>query len=135
MTLKLYCDGGLNGKKNPSPEGVYWSVAMEKSNGEVVLLTERAKSFDHFTNNDAEYLALIEALGHAAVMADGHSHVVVHSDSQLIVNQFNGRWKITGDRLKGLCTHAQHCAEFLTKKLELAVIWVPRSESVRTMGH
>lgn len=133
MHVRLYCDGGNLGK-NPSV-GVYWSVAREHEDGRIELLTERATDMTRSTNNHAEYLALCDALSHAARI-EGMKKLSIHSDSQLIVNQFNGRWKIGSDDLRHLCASAQSSATFLIGGgVDLEVVWVRRQENVKRMGH
>lgn len=134
MHAKLYCDGGNLGK-NPSPEGVYWSVAREHDDGRIERLTERATSDRYQSNNCAEYLALHDALFHATKIP-GVTKLTVHSDSQLIVNQFNGRNKITGEELRTLCKAAQDAATYLINGgVQVEVIWVGRKENVKRLGH
>lgn len=134
MTLKLYVDGGVIGK-NPSVEGVYWSVGQEMPGGTTVLLKERVESREHSTNNEAEYLALLDAL-QCAMNAEPGTRVIIHSDSQLIVNQFNGKFTVGQPHLKVLCRAAQDAAEFLRQAgVEVEVVWVPRKENVKRLGH
>lgn len=135
--LKLYIDGGCIGK-NPSTVGVYWSVGREHPGGRIELLTARAEDRTRFTNNDAEYLALLDALEKATAItgAEGIRQVRIHCDSELIVNQFNGRYKIGEPRLKLLCQTARSAAEFLHQSgIEVELVWVPRAENVRRLGH
>jgi len=138
MTVKLYVDGGNLGA-NPSPLGVYWSVGREHADGSVELLTERQESASYTSNNHAEYLALIDALRHATTLSgqEAIERVVIHSDSQLIVNQFNGKWTINDPLLRELCTAAHRGAEFLITGLgvDVEVTWVRRAENVKRLGH
>jgi ribonuclease HI len=135
MHVKLFCDGGMNGKVNPCPDGVYYSVGRDLPDGSCQLLTAKEVSTRHYTNNEAEYLALNAALGHAAEMA-GVSKVTVHSDSQLIVNQFNGKWNCNEETLRSLMMAARQSAAFLRRGgVEVEVVWVRRQENVKRLGH
>lgn len=132
MHVRLYVDGGNVGP-NPSPT-VYWSVGREHDGGAIELLTARATSDRHHTNNAAEWLALNDGLSHAARMA-GLKHLTIHSDSQLIVNQFNGRFKVS-PQLQMLCKAAQESAQFLMDGgVRVEVTWVGRKENVKRLGH
>lgn len=135
MTVKLFVDGGVIGK-NPSTEGVYWSVGQDMPDGTHRVLTDRATSREYFTNNEAEYLALLDALNRAAATAAPGWRVIIHSDSQLIVNQFNGKWGCHEERLRPLLKSAQQAAEWLASQgIEVEVVWVRRKENVKRLGH
>ena len=90
------------------------------------------------TNNQAEYMTLIAGL--RAIIFDCASLGIpadelaleVRSDSQLLVNQVTGRWKIKNAELRRL--HAIVC-DLLGSFARWNVIWHPRSESVRILGH
>lgn len=63
------------------------------------------------TNNVAEYTAVVRALEHAAKL--GARRVVVLSDSELMVNQMTGKYKVKNEGLRPLYEDARaHCAEF-----------------------
>lgn len=135
----LYADGGTIGEVNPSPNGVYWSFGVETPDG--FRVEGHDESPAHTTNNEAEYLALIAALQYAFRVYSDHSigfHgvLIIRMDSQLIVNQFMGRWRVKEIRLLQLYKVA--CA--LSEKLELhgipvTVEWVSRDELVTRVGH
>lgn len=89
------------------------------------------------TNNQAEYrsllaglAAVLEQLGGAA--AAGARSIEVRSDSQLVVEQLNGRWKVRNADLKPL--HAEALAHLKAFR-EWSILWHPRAESVRILGH
>lgn len=137
MILKLYCDGGVIGGRNPG-DGVYWSVG--KAVGEDGRDTEvvvKDASYEYHSNNEAEYLALIDAMQYAAQeFGNGYRRVIIHSDSQLIVNQYNGRWTCGQPHLQKLLATAQRNAEFLEKMgMTVEVMWVKRTVNVRRLGH
>lgn len=90
------------------------------------------------TNNEAEYMTLIEGLRHVlsvagddGVRADSLA-IRVLSDSQLVVEQVSGRWKVRNEGLKPL--HAQ-ARELLARFASWELTWHPRSQSVRYLGH
>lgn len=136
MVISLYVDGGVLGK-NPSVEGVYWSVARDCPDGSHKRLVERAQNKTYFTNNDAEYLAVLEALSQVgAIGVKNGDKVVIHSDSQLIVNQVNGKWSVYEERLANLKRLVSQGIEFYTRSgVEVEVTWVRRQENVKRLGH
>ena len=86
---------------------------------------------EHKTNNAAEWLALREALQHAK---EHHAKepVLIHMDSRLVVNQFNGRWATRVAHLHRLRTQ---CRELAVGLKWVAVVWRPRLELVKRVGH
>jgi probable phosphoglycerate mutase len=84
--LIVKTDGGSRGNPGPAALGVVvWDEA-----GEVVF--QHGAYIGHATNNVAEYSALIKALETARDMQA--THVDVRMDSELIVKQMNGQYRI-----------------------------------------
>lgn len=124
----MYVDGGVLGK-NPSPKGVYWSLRVE--GWEPRPFVARRSSHDWHSNNDAEWLAVREALYYAAA-AKINQPIVIYSDSRLVVNQFNGKWKAALTRhilLKSECQTIAAGLKFVVLK------WTPRETMVEKLGH
>jgi ribonuclease H / adenosylcobalamin/alpha-ribazole phosphatase len=95
----LHTDGGARG--NPGPAGI--GVLLRDEDG--VVIEEVARAIGETTNNVAEYEALIAGLKLAAER--GISEVDVYLDSELVVSQLEGRWKIKNDRLRSLAVAAR----------------------------
>lgn len=87
-------DGASRG--NPGPAA--YAVVMRDPNGNVIL--ELGKRLGHDTNNVAEYYALLAALDYAA--SSGIKALRVRSDSELLVRQMQGRYKVKSPDLKPL---------------------------------
>jgi ribonuclease HI len=91
-----------------------------------------------FTNNEAEYSALIRALEDAAasLRAEGldphRARVEVRGDSQLVLRQIGGEWKVKMPHLEKLRNQAR---SLLKQFGEHELIWHRRAESVRVLGH
>ncbi len=92
-------DGGCRG--NPGPAA--WGVAVFDGNGR--CLERHAGTLGHATNNVAEYQGLIEALRIATEKAA--AEVRLRSDSELIVRQLQGRYKVKHADLKPLFAEAK----------------------------
>ena len=92
-------DGGARG--NPGPAG--YGVRIEQADG--ALIDEFSESIGIATNNVAEYRGLIAALEWAK--RQGHSRVHVRSDSQLLVQQMLGRYKVKHPGLQPLHAKAR----------------------------
>lgn len=92
--LWLFIDGASKG--NPGPAGI--GALLLTPDGETVA--EIAEGIGRTTNNAAEYLALIRGLLEAQTR--GARRVVVHTDSQLMARQMEGRYKINAPHLLAL---------------------------------
>jgi ribonuclease HI len=95
MTLFAYTDGASRG--NPGDSGIGLLVRDEQ--GAVVL--EENGYIGRATNNVAEYTALIALL--KRIMKTACTRLVVHSDSELMVRQVNGQYKVKDPDLKVHC--------------------------------
>jgi len=100
---ELYVDGASRG--NPGPAGI-GVVVQDGANRSV---RQFSKSVGETTNNVAEYLALIYALQEA--LRAGYTAVTVKSDSELLVRQFNGQYKVRDAQLRVLHDVAAHLAQ------------------------
>ena len=87
-------DGASRG--NPGPAA--YAVVLRDPHGHVVL--ELAKRMGRETNNVAEYYALLAALDYAATQ--GIAALRIRSDSELLVRQMQGRYKVKSHDLKPL---------------------------------
>ena len=95
----LFTDGGARG--NPGPSGI--GAVLRDGAGEVI--GEIARSIGHATNNVAEYTALIEGLTMA--LEKEITELDVFLDSELVVHQMRGEWKIKHANLRTLAIKAQ----------------------------
>jgi ribonuclease HI len=95
-------DGASRG--NPGPAS--YAVVMRDPSGKVVL--ELAKRLGRETNNVAEYYALLAALDYAS--SHNVSALRVRSDSELLVRQMQGRYKVKSADLKPLHERASKLA-------------------------
>ena len=100
-----YIDGGARG--NPGPAG--YGIRIEHADGR--LIEEMAESIGVATNNVAEYRALIAALEWAR--GHGHRRLHVRSDSQLLVQQMLGNYKVKHPGLQPLAARARILAHEL----------------------
>lgn len=93
----VHIDGGARGNPGPSAAGAVISDVQGR------VLSEHAQFLGRGTNNEAEYSAAI--LGLEKIKTSWGKKkakelaVDVYSDSQLLVEQINGRYKIVNDKL------------------------------------
>jgi ribonuclease HI len=92
--LILYVDGACSG--NPGPCGS--SAILKADDGTTIM--EKARAFGPATNNVAEYQAVILGLEMAAALRP--RRLTIRSDSELMVRQLAGEYKIRAPHLKPL---------------------------------
>jgi ribonuclease HI len=98
MRATLYTDGGARG--NPGPAA--FAYVLETDDGTV--LDARGEPIGVATNNVAEYRALVEGLEAAARV--GVDELEVVSDSELLVKQMRGEYKVKNAALRELSLEA-----------------------------
>ncbi len=101
--ITIYTDGGSRG--NPGPGGA--AYILKDKHGNVV--GGRGCYLKKTTNNIAEYTALLGSLKAAAEM--GLDNISIYSDSELMVKQINGQYKVKNSNLKKLYSQ---CMELLS---------------------
>jgi ribonuclease HI len=99
-------DGGARG--NPGPAG-YGVVIRDQSGRRIAALSQY---LGHQTNNFAEYQGLIAALEYA--VTQGHKSLKVLSDSELLVRQIKGIYKVKNPGLQDLHARAKDLIGKLT---------------------
>jgi ribonuclease HI len=103
--LHIHTDGASRG----NPGKAAYAYVIESADGETI---EEAGCLGTTTNNQAEYTALVRALEHALELGSQHG-VVVHSDSELLVKQMNGEYRVKNEDLRDLFERArQLCKRF-----------------------
>ncbi len=113
----IYVDGASRG--NPGPAGVGILInSQSHTEAQVSCYIGEA------TNNQAEYKALIIALEEAAKL--GAKHVDVRMDSELVVKQLNGSYKVRDTKLKPLFRQVK---QLLTRFDSFAIMHIPRQQN------
>jgi ribonuclease HI len=103
--ITAHCDGGSRG--NPGPAG-YGAVLVDPAG---LLLAELSEFIGIKSNNVAEYSGLLAVLQWA--LDHHHPNLRVVSDSLLMVNQINGRYKVASPDLRPLWEEARRRIKLL----------------------
>jgi ribonuclease HI len=102
VKARLFTDGGARG--NPGPAAFAYVIEAEDG----TVLAAHGEAMGVATNNVAEYRALVEGLRKAGELGVGELEVV--SDSELMVKQMRGEYKIKNEALQELSLDASHLA-------------------------
>ena len=102
MKARLFTDGGARG--NPGPAAA--AFVLEADNGAV--LAAHGEAIGVATNNVAEYRALVAGLARAAEL--GVDELEVVSDSELLVKQMRGEYRVKNAALRELSVEAARLA-------------------------
>jgi ribonuclease HI len=97
--ISAHCDGGARGNPGPAGFGVY----VQSHEG--MVLAELSEFIGFKTNNVAEYSGLLASLDFA--LQNGHPRLRVVSDSELMVKQIQGKYKVNSPDLKPLYEEAK----------------------------
>jgi ribonuclease HI len=100
--LTIHTDGAARG--NPGPAAFAYVIARDGA----PPIEERG-CLGRLTNNQAEYTALVRALEHAARLGTGH-RVQILSDSELMVKQMRGEYRVKNEELRDLYEQARELA-------------------------
>ena len=131
--VRVVFDGGSKG----NPGAGYGSYALQWA-GQAQPEVVRLEFGGRVTNNEAEYDTLIAALqdllarAAAARVPPSQVYVDIWGDSQLVVNQVNGGWKINKPHLLARCNQVR---DLLQQFGFAALNYHPREESVALLGH
>ncbi|MER3437857.1 MAG: hypothetical protein C4346_09870 [Chloroflexota bacterium] len=126
---EIVFDGGSLG----NPGQGYGSFELRNPTGKT--LQEQLTFGDQVTNNQAEYLTLIAALERLLDLLGNRAprvRLIVRGDSQLVIRQLQGAWKVRNPDLKPL--HAR-VVDLLRQFGSFELVWQPRRESVKVLGH
>lgn len=116
LPRKLFHIDGAGERPDGTGSGFAW-VWLDRDE-------ERVRWMDGLTNNQAEYRGLIAVLKY---LLPGSS-ACIYTDSQLVCEQFNGRWAVRDPALSALLQKARDLIE--DKELEILLRWIPRGENL-----
>jgi len=114
----IFTDGAARGNPGPAAIGV---VIQDEAGNTLARISRRLAAT---TNNQAEYRAIIAGLEKAVSLGVGT--VVIKSDSELVVNQINGKYKIKNTALRPLYQKVVQLAGSLES---LTVSYIPRNRN------
>jgi ribonuclease HI len=128
-TADIFCDGASRGNPGPASFGVAAfssnadiSLNRFKNDEKIALFTIEQK-IGNKTNNEAEYAAILAALKKCIELNIEAPRLI--SDSELVIRQLQGRYKVKGENLKGPYAEAIKLAALVKPQL----VHVPREKN------
>jgi len=115
--LIINTDGGCY----PNPGNMGIGVVIQSETGET---KEISRSIGKGTNNMAEYSAVVVALEEARDMKA--THLIIRSDSQLLIRQLNGSYRVKNPKLRPLYKKA---VSLVNEFDEVVFEWTPRNNN------
>ncbi len=116
--ITIYTDGAA--QPNPGPAGI-GVVILDESRA---VVFEASLSIGYATNNQAEYKAVINGLEEAARLRA--EHVEVRSDSELLVKQIRGEYRVKNPALKLLFQRTQRLMKAFPS---IDIVHIPREQN------
>jgi ribonuclease HI len=120
--ITVYCDGACE-PRNPGGWAT-WAWVAYVGDKEISYGYGCVGVGAGMSNNVAEYEAVVQALRRAQ-----HKRVSldIYTDSQLVVRQVNGEWRVNAVHLQPRCTDAQR----LLHATDSTITWIPREQNER----
>jgi len=119
MKLIVHIDGGSKGNPGPAAAGVVIRTADDGT-----IIHSAGGYIGEATNNVAEYHGLLEGLRRSERL--GADEVEIFSDSELLVRQMNGEYRVKNDKLIPLFEEACRLTDDFTR---FSVAHVPREKN------
>ena len=102
--VTVFIDGGARGNPGPAGAGI-----VIRADDDGTILCEKGLFLGRATCNVAEYSGLLAGLDAAAQL--GATEVAVISDSELLVRQMNGQYRVKSPHLQPLYAEAKHLSK------------------------
>lgn len=118
MKAKLFTDGGSRGNPGHSAAGIVIKILADDTQFEIGTYLGIG------TNNEAEYKALIQGL--ETCISKGITQVESFLDSELVVKQLNGQYKVKDEKIKVFYTTIQ---KLLPKFASVTFTHIPRAKN------
>jgi ribonuclease HI len=116
----VFTDGGA--KENPGPSGCSCIIDA----GDYIIKTN--KFLGNGTNNEAEYSGVLLGINKIIELGIRNANVHFLSDSQLVVNQLSGRWRIKDPRMRSYVDEIRSLLD--QYEIEASFTYIPREKNL-----
>lgn len=120
----MFTDGGARGNPGPAAAGVVIKAKISANDVDFALVEQLGLFLGHCTNNEAEYQALI--LGLEKLLSLGATEVVCNLDSELVVKQLNGQYKVKNANMQAFVERVNKLKKDFT---QISFVHVPREKN------
>lgn len=120
----MFTDGGARGNPGPAAAGVIIKARSSANDMDFVLVDQLGLFLGHCTNNEAEYQALL--LGLEKLLSLGATEVVCNLDSELVVKQLNGQYKVKNANMQAFVERVNKLKKDFT---QISFVHVPREKN------
>lgn len=122
--IKAYFDGCME-PKNPGGTGAY-GVIVFKNDQEIYRASKMFDPTPNQSNNYAEYAGFLAILEYLLKNEMEQEEIHIYGDSNLVIQQMSGRWKIRQGYYVPLALIAR---KLVVKFPKLKLQWIPREEN------
>ena len=123
--IVVMCDGSSRGNPGPASIGI---IIWRRMKGKTRISKPTVRineSIGIGTNNEAEWTALIKAMEYLVKQKWHEEEIYIYTDSQLVANQVNLKWKVKHDKIQKLFDRWTKTV-VPNNVLDWNVVWVPR---------
>lgn len=121
LAIRIFTDGACTGNGTPNQVAGVGVVIEWQGRNPLVL----SKGIGNRSNNEAEYEGLLEGL--QLIKDEKIKDCIIHSDSNLMVQQVNGVWKCKDAKLQQLLFKVQKRLLWLKERLyKVELVYIPR---------
>ncbi len=120
----VHVDGASSGNPGPAGAGVLIATADDGT-----VVHQEGYYLGRATNNIAEYYALLIALEELIIL--GAQSAVIHSDSQLLVRQYSGQYKVKAPGLKFVFDRVRRLGAMIDN---MKLVYIPREQNKTADG-
>lgn len=137
MAIVALVDGGCKNNQIPDKRVAYGSFYIAEPNtptfelADVPVIAHQTMEYGNRTNNEAEYLALIDCLKFC--LSHGITSVYIGTDSALVWHQVHGLWDVKDEKIKPL--HAEVLDLIAKFETPFSLNKVPRKVNQHYLGH
>jgi len=117
----------FDGRTEPNPNGISsYGVIVEVNGNEVLREGKYVGRGEGQMNNRAEYEACIKVLDFLTDLDMGGAQIIVRGDSQLVIQQLSGKWRIGGGAYREKALEAKKKAEVFS---DIRFEWIPKEQN------
>jgi len=133
MKYTIYCDGGVYNNQIRWKRHAYLSLKIFDEDENLIDHTQDWEVGDkNTTNNQCEYMAIQAGLDKIPSLKNA-TELQIYSDSQLVVKQLSGEFRVKSEAIKVLYDKVKHDIAMFT--IPITISWITRDTIHSILGH